>query len=73
MPTSLLKERHKLTYWSLFAISILWYSATVADSTAFINGFEACNDSFGDQSGVTCNGSSYGIVVILKRDICVLY
>lgn len=67
MATPVLKERPNLTSLTLFAISILWYSATVADSTAYINAAEACNDSFGKQSGVTCNGTSYGITVTLYK------
>eukprot|EP01035_Chromulina_nebulosa_P034173 gene34173-45829_t len=65
MATPVLKERPNLTSLTLFFISILWYSATVADSTAYINAAEACNDSFGNQSGVTCNGTNYGITVAL--------
>jgi len=60
MASPLLNDKPKFTYWSLFCVSILWYSATVADSTAYINGSEACTNSFGEQSGVSCNGSSYG-------------
>ena len=74
MATPVLKERPNLTSLTLFFISILWYSATVADSTAYINAAEACNDSFGNQSGVTCNGTNYGITVTLKyKNILLIY
>eukprot|EP01036_Dinobryon_divergens_P036142 gene36142-46991_t len=72
MATPVLKGSPNLTSFTLFFISILWYSATVADSTAFINGTEACNDGWGTISGVTCNGANYGITVALDVMVSII-
>ena len=73
MATPVLKERPNLTSLTLFFISILWYSATVADSTAYINGAEACNDSWADNPDTTCNGANYGITVTLEGIFVLIY
>jgi hypothetical protein len=50
-----------ITYWGLFAISILWYSASVADIIALVQGGAACDNFSG--SDLKCGTAQYGITI----------
>jgi hypothetical protein len=56
-------------------LSILWYSATVADAVAVVNASAACNDSWGKESSggvsIDCNGEDYGITIAVDCAISI--
>ena len=56
-------ENKTFLYWSLFVLSVLWYSATVADSVSLSNATLACQDSWHDTNGYDCNGDTYGVTI----------
>lgn len=55
-------EDHRFAaHWTLFALLILWFCATVVDVYALINGQQGCKDGFEASSGsVDCNNAIYG-------------
>jgi hypothetical protein len=56
----LLKDAKNFGYWLMFLLCVLWFCVTVSDCTALTNSSEACEDSFGDTNGFTCENSTWG-------------
>lgn len=44
----------------LSTLFIFWLSCAIVDTTSLANATAACEDSFADVNGITCNSSSYG-------------
>eukprot|EP01040_Poterioochromonas_malhamensis_P007436 gene7435-8019_t len=47
----------------LSTLFIFWLSCAIVDTTSLANATAACEDSFADVNGITCNSSSYGIMI----------